>query len=190
MNEVKETKSKREIILETIQAGGATMDSLTKAADCKYASVMSAFSMLRLMGHYPVKDVPVEVEGQEEPVLTYRIVDAAEMEEIKAAQAEKAAAKKTTKPKDPAARLAAANKRVERCDKADATAKARAAKAKDDRELELRSQKSGIELELAQIEQEKAQAAYDAAVEAGDIELEPEPEPIEEVTDTEETFAD
>lgn len=162
-----ETRSKRQIIIDTINEGGATMESLAAAANCKYASVMSNFSMLRLMGLFPVKDVEVEVDGK--TVLTYRFVDAAEKAELDAAKAEKS--KSTSKPKDPKKRYDAAVKRVTRTEKAKDKAIERAEKADDDEELNLRAEKAEIEFKLANIELDKAKAVYpdwDAEVEASD----------------------
>lgn len=139
-------KSKREIIAECIEAGGATMDSLIAAADCKYESVMSNFSMLRLMGKCPVKDV--EVDG----VMTYRFVTSAEWEAMKAEKSANAGTKKAVAAKSPAERLIAAEKRVDKCDKAAVGAVERAEAAPDDELLGLRAQKAEIELKIAKFE--------------------------------------
>lgn len=54
MSEVKLTK--REIIKNTIEAGGATLETLLEAADTTAKAINSQFSILRLIGHFPVKD--------------------------------------------------------------------------------------------------------------------------------------
>jgi len=149
-------KTKRDIVIDTIKKGGATMDSLMKEADCKYPSVMSIFSTLRLMGMHPVKDVPVKDKDGNE-VLTYRLVDQAEADKIKAEKASKAKANQGPA-KSPAERLALAEKRVERCTNLLKTAAARAKKEPDNVEFDLRGQKADIELKLAQLELKKCKA--------------------------------
>lgn len=148
-------KSKREIIADCIDAGGATMESLILAANCKYESVMSNFSMLRLMGKCPVKDV--EVDG----VLTYRFVTSEEWESMKAEKAANAGAKRTSVTKSPAERLIAADKRTDRCEKALVSAAERAKSAPNDELLALRQQKADIELKIAVIEHSTAKEAVD-----------------------------
>ena len=147
-------KTKRDIILESILAGGATMDSLVKAADCKYASVMSNFSMLRLMGKCPVKDVPTKVkdsEGKDVEILTYRIVSPEEWETVKAEAAERAATK-TTVAKTPEEQLAALTARVERTGKAVEGTKKRADDKPESKILALRLQAAVIASEIANLE--------------------------------------
>lgn len=166
-----EKRSKRQIIIDTINEGGATLDSLAKAAECKYASVMSNFSMLRLMGMFPVKDVAIvetvnEVdedgvetgETKEVETLTYRFVDAEEKAKLDAEAAERSTTKR--EPKDPKKRYDAAVKRVDRCTKASETATKKADKDEDNRELGLRAEKAAIELELAKIELDKAKEVF------------------------------
>lgn len=174
MNEVK--VSKRQIIIDTINAGGATIETLAAAAECKYASVMSNFSMLRLMGMHPVKDVMV-VQEDETEVLTYRFVTTDEMNQIKADAAAKAGEKKTVSKKSPADRLDAAEKRIVRCEKADKTAAERADKGNTEL-LNLRAEKAGIELKIAQIELTEALAACPVDVASDGVE---DVGPLEEV---------
>lgn len=155
--------SKRDIIAEAIEAGGATMESLIAAADCKYESIMSNFSMLRLMGKCPVKDV--EVDG----VLTYRFVSTEEWEQMKAEKATSAtsaSSRTRTSSKSPAQRLVAAEVRVARCEKAAENAQARANANEEDTLLGLRSDKAEIEMQIAQYELGTAQALVDADPEA------------------------
>ena len=141
-----EEKSKREIVLEALQAGGATMESLMAAADCKYASIMSIFSTLRLMGHYPVKDV----ENPETKELTYRLVDAEEWEAIKAERAEKAKAKREPA-LTPEQQIERAKKTVARTEKAMKAAIERANKNEDSELLQLRAEKAQLEFRIAEI---------------------------------------
>lgn len=149
-----ETRSKRQIIIDAINAGGATIESLAAEANCKYASVMSNFSMLRLMGMHPVKDVPSEEDAE---TLTYRFVDSEEAAQIKEAQKAKSTTSKAPA-KTPAERLDAAEKRFERCEKAEKAAGERADKGNSEL-LNLRADKAVIELKIAQIELAEAQAA-------------------------------
>ena len=147
-------KSKREIIADCIEAGGATMESLMAAAGCKYASVMSNFSMLRLMGKNPVKDVPVEStneDGETVTELTYRLVS---NEEWAAIKAEKAANTKTKKApaRTPEQMLEILTKRVNKATIAMATANDRATASPDSPILYLRFQKAEIELKIANLE--------------------------------------
>jgi len=146
-------KSKREIIAECIEAGGATMESLMAAAGCKYASVMSNFSMLRLMGKNPVKDVPVEStneDGETVTELTYRLVSNEEWAAIKADKAANAKTKKAPA-RTPEQMLEILTKRVDKATKAEAVAIDRAA-VSDSEILGLRSQKAEIELQIASLE--------------------------------------
>jgi hypothetical protein len=123
---------------------------------------MSNFSMLRLMGKFPVKDVPVQTkndEGEDVEVMTFRFVDAEEKEKLDAERAANSTAK-TRAAKSPAERYEAAEKRVARCTKAAEAARARADKAEDNEELQLRADKADIELKLAEIEMDKASDNY------------------------------
>jgi hypothetical protein len=157
-------KSKREIILDTLKEGGATMESLAAAADCKYASVMSIFSTLRLMGFYPVKDVPVEnPENPEETILTYRIVDKDEWQAILDERAENSKSKSKATPKTPAEALEAATKKQERCAKANKLAVDRANKDEDSQILEWKAEISTLQLKIADSELAEAQMAFDEA---------------------------
>lgn len=165
-NTATDTRSKRDIIAEAIEAGGATMESLMEAADCKYASVMSNFSMLRLMGKCAVKDVETEfpvldAEGNEqiddagevimETILTYRLVDAAEWEEIKAAKAANAKTKKAPA-RTPEETLEVLQKRVAKATKTVEGVVERANKDEESQILQLRAEKANIELQIAELE--------------------------------------
>lgn len=158
--EVADTRSKRDIIAEAIEAGGATMESLMEAANCKYASVMSNFSMLRLMGKCPVKDVEVVAEdedGNEVTEMTYRLVSTEEWEAIKVEKAENAKTKKAPT-RTPEEMLEILTKRVEKAYKADASAQTRLDANADSQILQLRAQKASIELQIANLELEELQA--------------------------------
>jgi hypothetical protein len=149
-------KTKRDIIIETIQAGGATMETLTEAADCKYASVMSIFSMLRLMGYCPVKDVPVtetDEEGNEVTVMTYRLVSPEEWEAIKAEKASKVKAKRAPK-KSPEEQLEALKKRIEKLTTTNESAQGKALDYPSNEILQLRAQKASIELRITELERD------------------------------------
>ena len=145
-------KSKRDIVKETIENGDATMDTLIEAADCKYESVMSIFSMLRLMGHCPVKDVP---HSEDAETMTYRLVDHETWERLKEERA--ANSKSTARKVTPEERLDKAEKRLERTEKAMNSAKERAEKYEDE-VYQLRAQKAEIEFKLAEYELAEAQA--------------------------------
>ena len=163
-NTSKPEKKKREIVIEAIEAGGATMESLMVAADCKYESIMSIFSTLRLMGKCPVKDVPATMtaeDGSEFEVMTYRLVTPEEWEQIKAERSSKSAAKREPK-KSPAEQLEALNKRIENLTKAEAAAKSRFDQRPELRILELRAQKADIELQIACLERDELQAKINA----------------------------
>lgn len=82
MSEVKLTK--REIIKQVIEAGGATAESIMAAADLSNKALSSQFSILRLTGVFPVKD--------EDGV--FSLVDKETWDQI---QAEKKVNAKTTK---------------------------------------------------------------------------------------------
>jgi len=140
--------TKREIVLQEIKKGGATMESLQEAADCKYESVMSIFSTLRLMGQCPFKNE----DG------TYSIISSEEWEEYKASRA--SSAKK--KAKTPEEELEAAQKALDRAQKSCDLAKARTEKDPEDNVLDLRFQKAQLELRLAEIRLEEAEAAIEA----------------------------
>jgi len=154
VTETVDTRSKRDIIADTIEAGNATMESLMEAAGCKYASVMSNFSMLRLMGKCPVKDVPVVFEdedGNETEEMTYRLVTAEEWEAVKTEKAENAKTKKAPA-RSPEEMLEVLTKRVEKATKANDVAVTRFEANEDSQILQLRAQKAGIELQIAQLE--------------------------------------
>lgn len=156
----KPEKKKRDIVIETIMAGGATMESLMAAADCKYESVMSIFSTLRLMGKCPVKDVPVtfiDEDGSEYEVLTYRLVSPEEWETIKANRTSNSTAKREPK-KTPAEQLEMLNKRIETLTKNDLAAAERFVQRPESEVLNLRAQKAKIELQIAVIERDELQA--------------------------------
>lgn len=148
--------SKRDIVVQEIEKGGATMDSLCKAADCKYASIMSIFSTLRLMGKCAVKDVPGK-DKDGNAIMTYRFVDVNEWEKIKAKRSAEASTR-TSSARTPEQVLAAAEKKLERCKKAAALAKERNEKAPKDEMLQLKKQKTDIELKLAQMELAEAKS--------------------------------
>ncbi len=147
----KEVPTVRDLIVDTITAGGATTESLMAASGCRYASLMSNFAMLRLADNYPIKDVETPVvdnEGNESTELTYRIVDAEEWEAIKAVvEAPKRAVAKTLEE-----RLDLINKRIDRLNKALAACVGRADSDLDSTILQLRAEKVGIELEIAHLE--------------------------------------
>jgi len=148
--------TKRDIIKNAIEAGGATIKSLREVADCKVASVMSVMSTLRLMGFFPVKDVPVEIEGAEavEGVtpteLTYRLISKEENDVLVAERAAKA--KKPATAKTPEQRAAASQKRVIVCTKASIAAKERLEKDAESVILGLRNDKASVELRIAEYE--------------------------------------
>jgi len=147
-------KSKRDLIIEHIEAGGATMESLMAHASCKYASVMSNFSMLRLMGKCPVKDVEItsiNADNEEVVELSYRLVSTEEWEVLKADKAAKAKTKKTPA-RTPEQMLEILTKRVDKAVKADIVAGERVIASPDSEILSLRSQKALIELKIANLE--------------------------------------
>jgi hypothetical protein len=112
-DQVEETKRpKRLIILDAIEAGGATKESLMELADCSAASLATNFSYLRMGGKCPLKN-----EDD-----TYSIVTEEEWAEIKAEAKAKAKTRKTATPKTPEQIYNAAQKRVERTAKALETA--------------------------------------------------------------------
>ena len=154
LDENKFSKSKREIIAETIEAGGATMESLMKAAGCKYASVMSCFTMLRLTGRCPVKDVETIVikDGKEVTETTYRLVDSKEWEEIKAARTARAAKTARSPLKTPEQQLEIFKAQFERLVKTFRIAKIRAEAKKDSEILKLKVEKARIMLEIVKLE--------------------------------------
>ena len=170
-----DTRSKREIIADVIEAGGATMESLMEAAACKYASVMSNFSMLRLMGKCAVKDVDTEIPVLDEDgnetfddagevatttIQTYRFVTADEWKEIQAAKATNAKAKKAPA-RTPEEQKALLEKRIEKLNTAKANADKRAEEG-DSEILNLRAQKADIECQIAGLELAEIQAKIDA----------------------------
>jgi hypothetical protein len=172
MNDKTETKtentgemSKRDIVLAEIEKGGATIDSLCEAADCKYASVMSIFSMLRLMGKCPVKDVPVKDKDGNE-TLTYRIVSPKEWDAIKAEKAAKAKTK-AAPARTPEQVYEAAEKKVARCTTAVENAEKRAAGKKATQIDKLKLQKAKIELQIANLEIAEAEKNLPASKDAG-----------------------
>jgi hypothetical protein len=168
----KNEMSKRDIVIAEIEKGGATMDSLCTAADCKYASVMSIFSMLRLMGKCPVKDVPVKTEdGNEE--MTYRFVTPEEWEKMKEEKAANAKTR-TTSSRTPYDVLQAAEKKVERTEKASQLADERAKKDEADPVLALKAQIASLNYDLAKIELKEATKAFKKAKKAGEPTGEPE----------------
>jgi hypothetical protein len=142
--------SKRDIVLAEIEKGGATIDSLCKAADCKYASVMSILSMLRLMGKCAVKDVPVKNKDGNE-TLTYRIVSPKEWDQIKA-EKHANAKKKAAPARTPEQVYEMAEKKVARCTTFLDNAKKRAETEKASQLDKLKLQKANIELQIANIE--------------------------------------
>jgi len=156
-------KSKRELVLDALNEGGATMKSLMAAADCKYESIMSIFSTLRLMGHCPVKDVPSEDNPEE---MTFRVVSAEEWAEIKAERAANAKSKSTAKPRSPAEVLEAATKKVARCTKANDNAIKRANADESSQLLEWKAGITRLQLLVAEDEKAAAQIAFDNSDEA------------------------
>ena len=170
----KETvKNKREVIIETLKAGGATMAILTTAADCKYESVMSMFSTLRLMGVFPVKDVPgteENAEGVEVEILTYRIADAEEWAKIKADRAENAKTKTTAVAKTPAEALEIAKKKHVRCVKANEAAAARLEKNESNEIIAWKAQIAALTLLVAVSELADAQKLSDENPEEVEVE--------------------
>jgi len=154
-------KSKREIILEKLQEGGATVESLAVDADCKYESVMSIFSTLRLMGHFPVKDVPSDDDPE---VMTFRLVGADEWANIKSKRAEAAKANKRPA-RTPIQVLEAARKKVDRCNKVCETAVKRANENEESQLLEWKAEVASLNVKIAGHELASAQIAYDKAPE-------------------------
>lgn len=159
---------KRETVLETINAGGATKETLMAAiAPTDAKGLASIFTTLRLMGSCPV--------AQEDG--TFKVVSAEEWAEIKASRS--AGAKPAGPAKTPAERLEAAKKRVERCGKQNEAAQARFDEKPGSEELDLRSQLAAVQLRLAEIEIEKAETAVEEAPPADDAEV-PDALPEEE----------
>ena len=147
--------AKRDLILTAIQEGGATRESLMEVADVNSKGLASQFTYMRLMGNCPVMDAETKI---------YIIFDRETYDTM--VEDRKANAKSTGPAKTPAERLDAATKRQARCDKAQTAAAERYDKNENEenaREIELRSLKADIELELAEIELVKATTANDAA---------------------------
>lgn len=101
------TQPKRLILLDKINEGGATRDSLMLAANCTPSSFNTNCSYLRMMGQYPVTD--------EEGV--YRIVDETEWKDIQFRKHEEAKARKVASTKSPEENLAIAEKRLAKWEK-------------------------------------------------------------------------
>ncbi len=153
--------SKRDIVAKEIEKGGATMESLCAAADCKYASIMSILSTLRLMGKCAVKDVPVKTkDGKEE--MTYRFVTADEWDKMKAEQAANAKTRKTSA-KTPEEQLAMAEKKVAQANTAAENAAARAEKNPKDPIVVLKAQITKLQKQLADLELKEVKANIQAS---------------------------
>lgn len=140
-----ENKPKRLIILEAIQEGGATRESLMEAAKCSSASLGTNFTYLRLMGHYPVKNDDD----------TFSLATEEEWEAIKAERAAKAKTRKTAPAKTPEEVLAMAERRIERCQKALDTAETKAEQFEDE--------VTDLRLTVAQANMRLAEIALEAA---------------------------
>jgi len=132
---------KRTVILEAIQAGGATKESLMELAECSSASLATNFTYLRLMGKYPVKNDDD----------TFAIVTEAEWAEITADRKAKAVDRKVSTPKTPVELFKMAEKRLERCNKALEVAQQKAEHFGDSEIVQLRLTITTAEARLAQL---------------------------------------
>lgn len=145
-----EFTNNREKLIHLVEQGGATKESLIKELECTEKSLASVFTLVRLMGHYPMKgDDGVYYMGSQE-----------DFEAAKIARAANSKAKAA--PKTPAQALDAATKREDRAAKAATTAEKRFAEDAS-RENELRQIMAKAELELSSILLGKAQADFDNA---------------------------
>lgn len=141
--------AKRDIIIEKINEGGATVETLMEAVKLDTKGLSSQFTYLRLMGKCPVKDD----KG------VYSFVSSDEWEAIKAARVVN---KKPAKPaKSPEERLKAAKVRVDKTVKAADAANEKNLKHQDSEELSLRNELAQINVKLARIELAKAQDNFD-----------------------------
>lgn len=131
-----------------INEGGATIASLMENLEVDQKGLASQFYYMRLRGLYPVKDAETGV---------FSIINKSEWEEQ---QAMKSANKKPAVVKTPEERLEDAKKRVAKAEKAVVTTEARNDKTPSTRN-ELLFKRAEVELGLAQLDLEEAEAAID-----------------------------
>lgn len=158
-----EFANNREKLIHLVTQGGATKESLIEDLGCTEKSLASVFTLVRLMGHFPMKgEDGVYYMGSQE-----------DFEAAKIARAANSKAK--AEPKTPAQVLEAATKREDRAAKMATTAEKRFAENAS-RENELRLTMAKAELELSSILLGQAQAAVDnaPAPEGDDSGIEPE----------------
>lgn len=133
--------NKRTIIADAINEGGATKEDLMSIANVDSKGLASQFSYLRLTGQCPV----VDENG------IYSLISASEWEELKAQRVPKAKKEDTRSPEE---KLAAAQKRVEKCEVAVKAASDRLARNTDEdseNKLAAYSDLRKAELVIAQI---------------------------------------
>lgn len=164
MTENAVAQSKQDVVVGLVQAGTYSREELRKIAGCTSGALATYISGMRNAAKFtgaticPI-ETTIEIDGVEKKVMTVVTFD-----EYESARAE-ATVKATTKApaKSPEVRLADAETRINRCTKAVDSAKGRLDENGDDIELDLRHQKAVIELKLADIELDRAQALVEAA---------------------------
>lgn len=146
--------SKQTVVAEMVKEGTHTRQEIKDAAECNSSTLASYLSGMRNAAEYTGAVIcPVE-EEQDDGRKLFKAILFTEYEALKAARVTKT----STSTKTPEERLENAEKRVVRCENLNDKAMERAEASEDNHELQLRFQKTGIELELAEIELDRAKA--------------------------------
>lgn len=145
----------REHVLYLIEQGGATNESIEQTVGITNKSRGTIFAQLRLMGKYPMKD--------ENGV--YRIATKEEFDESRAASASK---RSEATPLTPEQALDKAKKREAAAAKVLTTASKRLDSDPENHELQLRKRIAELQLELASILLNKAEALPGAGSNEGE----------------------
>lgn len=149
------SKSKQEVVVEMVQAGTYTRAEIKEGAQCTSGALASYLSGMRNAAKFTGSEIcPIEVDVDGKKV--FQVTTFAKAEAIKAERV--ASNSSSTSAKTPAERLDAAEKRVTRVSNKLEKAEERAEANEDSRELQLRWDLAKIEVELADIELEKAKA--------------------------------
>ena len=148
--------AKRDIIYDRIMQGGATKEILMEVAEVNDKGLASQMTYLRLMGKCPMK----QDDG------TYKIVTREEWDAYQESRAGVGGGSRA--PQTPAKRKELAEKRVKRAASALDNAQKKFDAASDVLLNDLQFQKAKLELQIAEILEGEAIAAYDAADVKGD----------------------
>ncbi len=153
--------SKQDTVVRMVKEGVYTRQEILEEANCTPGALASYLSAMRNAAKYTGQPIcPIEITEDD----GNKVFSTASFEEVEEAKAERAANRPAAgPPKTPEERLAAAEKKVARCDKANSSVLLKLDKDQDNEILNLKSQVCSLQLRIADIELAEAQSAADMA---------------------------